>query len=447
MADDHRTEAACLLEQGAQYRSRVGLERVESGGDPIFSGFKHGAFSLYFGDAPIFHFDMDGRWQRAFVDGVHYLKGLDATVHAIDRVREGANLILKRRSLADEEASNFDSSIRSMAMNLWADLNGECLRRMEPPAGKAQPLASDDLREFLQLIRRWDAARWAHHRDRYRATYGRLSFLPPECQNAVVLQAARGNVDRIGFGLTLTSDHPLCALAEFEQHANDVHSLWGKRLLQSRIIFIAGSDLLREPPETVVNYLDVVRRTFPIEPKRTGTNSDRVDFDENRPRFDGVHAFLEDFTGPGPDRSSLTDYVSRGLVRVSLGVESGDPAVRTLFQKRWTNNELVRTVSDLKSAGLGVSILTLVGAGGCERAASHVEDTGRLINSLALAPGDFVFLLDENELRDPSLRLEDVRPLQGSAWSEQQAKLKEALVPLKRKGVKVLPYTMEKQWT
>ena len=37
--------------------------------------------------------------------------------------------------------------------------------------------------------------------------------------------------------------------------------------------------------------------------------------------------------------------------------------------------------------------------------------------------------------------------LSGQAWLEQQAKLKEALAPLKKRGVKVLPYTMEKQWT
>ena len=100
MAQDHPTEAACLLEQGASYRRRIGLKPVATTGDPIFAGFKHGAFSLYFGDAPIYHFDLEGRWQRAFVESTHYLKGLDATIHAIDRVREGPNLVLKRRTLA-----------------------------------------------------------------------------------------------------------------------------------------------------------------------------------------------------------------------------------------------------------------------------------------------------------------------------------------------------------
>ena len=58
-----------------------------------------------------------------------------------------------------------------------------------------------------------------------------------------------------------------------------------------------------------------------------------------------------------------------------------------------------------------------------------------------------MFLLDENEIRDPNRCPEGLTLLQGPAWSEQQAKLKEALAPLKKRGVKVLPYTMEKQWT
>ena len=50
-----------------------------------------------------------------------------------------------------------------------------------------------------------------------------------------------------------------------------------------------------------------------------------------------------------------------------------------------------------------MSVLTLVGAGGVERAEPHVERTVRLIESLELGAGDFVFLLDENEIREPHL--------------------------------------------
>ena len=105
-----QTEAACLLDTGALYHERVGL--LPEGGDPIFAGFKRAAFSLYFGDAPILHFDLEGRWQRAFVEGIHYLKAPDTTVQAIDRVRVEKNLVLRRKVLGFAEASDFDSLVR-----------------------------------------------------------------------------------------------------------------------------------------------------------------------------------------------------------------------------------------------------------------------------------------------------------------------------------------------
>jgi hypothetical protein len=86
-----------------------------------------------------------------------------------------------------------------------------------------------------------------------------------------------------------------------------------------------------------------------------------------------------------------------------------------------------------------------VGAGGIERAEQHVPQTARLLDSLELGPGDFVFLLDENELCAAQDSPAEVPSIQGFAWLQQQARLKEALAPLKTRGVKILPYTLEKQ--
>src|SRR5947209_19112246 len=110
------TEAAALLHSGAMYSLRRGFR--SAAGDDIFIGAKPGAFSIYFGDAPIYHFDLDGRWQRAFLGGTHYLKGLDTTVRAVDRVREGENLVLRRRPLGFAEAADLDAAIRSAVIDL-----------------------------------------------------------------------------------------------------------------------------------------------------------------------------------------------------------------------------------------------------------------------------------------------------------------------------------------
>ena len=115
--------------------------------------------------------------------------------------------------------------------------------------------------------------------------------------------------------------------------------------------------------------------------------------------------------------------------------------VRTSYQKYWADDALRATVAECKGAGIGVSILTLVGAGGIELAEPHVERTARLIESLDLGAGDFVFLLDESEIGGSNAIIAGYPRLCGPAWLDQQTKFKRALAPLRRRGVKVLPYT------
>jgi hypothetical protein len=434
---DQRTEAACLLETGALYRKRIGLEPASGPGELVFAGFKHGAFSLYFGDAPIYHFDLEGRWQRAYLGGLHFLKGLDVEVHGIDRVREGANMVLHRRKLSFGEAADLDSRIRSVALDLMAGLGEGRFRRVDPPEGKSQPLGNEELHDCLERISRWDAAAWFAHRERYAATYGPLPFLPPECQNAVVLQATLGHAEGLSFGMSPTAEPYVRSVEEFAQHAREVAALWGRRLLQSRLIFLAGDDVLHQSARQVEAYLDLIGQTFPI-----GASADDPDI-----RFQGIHTFLDDFARIRLGRDGWRRFAERGLNRVSLGIESGDPEVRALYGKQWEDDDLRTAVADVKGAGLGVSVLSLVGAGGVERADDHRERTADLIQSLDLARGDFVFLLDENEVRSPDIRPPFFVPFERAEWMEQQRRLKDALASLKGRGIKVLPYTLEKQWT
>ena len=75
-----------------------------------------------------------------------------------------------------------------------------------------------------------------------------------------------------------------------------------------------------------------------------------------------------------------------------------------------------------------------------------MKQTADLLTSLELSRGDTVFLLDEKEVRDPAIRQGDEVPLTGAAWAEQQQALRQALSPLRERGVKVLPYSLDKQW-
>ena len=170
--------------------------------------------------------------------------------------------------------------MRSTALDLIAGLDRRASwDDVEPASPKAQPLTSAELRDFLERIRSWDSAAWLAHRERYRRAYGPLPFLPPECQNAVVLQATRG--PRHGgrlWGLGGERGKLSFDLPSLQQHANDVAALWGRRLLQSRILFLAGSDVLHQPVESVRGSLDArIGQTIPdrAEDARSTARSSR----------------------------------------------------------------------------------------------------------------------------------------------------------------------------
>ncbi len=438
-----KTEAACLLESGALYRSRVGLLELPGLSDLAFAGFKQGAFSLYFDDAPIYHFDLEGRWQRAYIGATHYLKSLDTSVHAIDRVREGANLILKRRTYTEAETRALDDQVRSVALDLMDVLDRNQVARREPPAGKAQPLSRDDLREFLARIAGWDSGAWDAHRRQYHATYGPLPFLPPDCQNAVVAQATFDAGRGSGLGKGPASAIVVRSAGEFRQHVEDVVRLLGRRLLQSRMVFLSGGEVLRLHADLVAAYLDVVDRAF-------GMTGQELALPENArdplTRKMEVFAFLDDFSPPCPDPAGWRAFRERHLAHVTLGIESGAPRIRERYHKAWRDEDLQGVVSGLKSAGIRLSLLILAGAGGHENAAQHRSETARLLSALELGRGDLVFLLDERELSAGEEEADLHGELPPEEWEEERQALKEALAPLRDRGVKVISYSLEKQW-
>jgi hypothetical protein len=258
------------------------------------------------------------------------------------------------------------------------------------------------------------------------------------------LQATLGHATGVAFGGAPASKAYTRSATEFGQHILDVVRLWGRRLLQSRILFLAGTDVLHKPVAEVAGYLTTIGSTFLIEPRKPATPPARDEVVET-PRFDGVHVFIENFDLARPDRAGWHELAKRGIVRVSLGVESGDSEIRSYYYKRWDNHELRAAVADIKATELGVSLLTLIGAGGVEQAERHREQTVRLIESLELGAGDFVFLLDASEISGPASRRESFSVVRGVASSKQQAAIKDSLAALKKRGIKVLPYSTEKQ--
>jgi hypothetical protein len=255
----------------------------------------------------------------------------------------------------------------------------------------------------------------------------------------VIVQATLGDRDGRSFAGAPVRDHEVRDPDTFEEHVRGVARLHGRRLLQSRTAFLAGSDVLRLPGADLLAYLDVIGRELRPESEPGAEEG------SGEPWIESVHAFLDDFERPVVDEETLRRGYDRRLTRIALGVESGAPELRRLYGKGWADADLKAFAAHAKAAGVELSILTLVGAGGKDRRAEHVERTKGLIESLLLTRGDLVFLLDEREIAGPDVDGVRFEPLDDEEWKEQLALLRQGLSSLRERGVKVVPYSLVKQ--
>jgi hypothetical protein len=401
------------------YRRRVGLSSQDR--PLVFVGVKRGAFSIYDGDEPIFHFDLEGRWQRAYIDGTHYRKALDGSIDAIDRPRIDGSLRLSRRQLNFAEASDLDESIRQDALR-WAGRLANDLVVMEPPEG-ATALDTKDLRELLDRAGQWNADAWFSQRERYLATYAPLDFLPPDDHQSVVLQAT---VDDRAFAGTHGQTWAARTPEEFRAHCRAVKSLLGRRLAQNRDVYLGGSSAVRG---TIGSYFEIVNDELPL----VGDRDPNRNLAADEPELGTINLFLDDFRAGLPDGDVWNRLKSLHLGRVNLGVATGDDELRSRLGLGGSAEEVARCVSGLRQQAIDLAVIVHLGGG-----ESHVERTVSMIESLELSSRDFVYLIDG---RDLGLATE------GSAVATELETFKQQLTPLrKQSGVKVVPYSVDKQW-
>ena len=455
----HLTEAACLIEQGAMFPRRQGFR--DPAGSTVLIGFKPGACSIYFDDAPIYHFDLEGRWQRAFIEadlsapdtpknlagvpGTHFLKSLDTSTVGLVRVREGNEIKIQRRTLGYAETVDLDESIRSMAMTLHARIASGELQPVAPPsegrtAGKAVDTA--DLLDFLERIADRNSSAWSGQKQQFMGTFGPLPMSPPGSPGLMVIQATMGDVSEppIGFGGAKTTSIHVRTDEEFQKHLQQVISLWGRRLPQARGIYLAGSDLLHQPMPAVLDYLDQISEAFSDSTIDIQT---RVIDPPLTPQKTDIMLMTHRLDGPPPTVEMLFEYRKRGVTHLTIGVESLNETVRRTYGRSWTNQDLAQWIQNTKEAGLRVSMVLLVGAGG----ANQTEDQAETVSTMSDLPwseGTVIYLLDAAEtVEQQALQNRGIAENNAAALHLMRAELATALKSMK---VKVAHYTLEKDW-
>ncbi len=325
---------------------------------------KEHLLSLFAEGGDLVHLDLEGRLHRAWMDGDSYQRGLDGRVRRVAIERGDAFRALAIDVLPDSTAAPLLARVSGLVREAAAALPARA------PASLAGPLAR---------ATRWDAARYAGEAEQFASTYDPIPILPPDQNRALVLQLTSGcSWNRCTFcHLYRDATFSLKAPETLRAHVQSVLALVGRALPLRRGLFLGQANALVIAQEKLLPLLDVLREEL-----------ERV----AAPRsFSTLAAFIDSFTQP-KTADELRALRERGLASVALGLESGSAEVLAALGKPAEADAAIALAHALHTAGIGLGIIVLVGAGGRKLGAEHVATTVETIAAMAPARGDRIYL-------------------------------------------------------
>jgi radical SAM superfamily enzyme YgiQ (UPF0313 family) len=202
-----------------------------------------------------------------------------------------------------------------------------------------------------------------------------VSILPPDQYLALVLQATEGcSYNRCTF-CDFYHDRPFRIKRpdELRAHIAAVRDFFGPALGLRRALFLADANALIAPMALLRGWLDEIEASG-IMPGA------------------GIYSFMDAFDVGRKSEAEWAELGRRGLRRVYIGLESGSDALLRWLRKPGSAADAIEAVDRLKSAGLAVSVIVMIGIGGERYAAGHVEDTVAALNAMRLGRGDIIYL-------------------------------------------------------
>ncbi len=283
------------------------------------------------------------------------------------------------------------ASVARRAGDLCGDLTGGTLELEAGGAGR------DEVRAALARAATWDAVRHEDERRRARSVYpDGIPILPPHRYRDVVVEPARGcpngGCSFCAFYKGRTFD--VLDDAAFDAHLADVVGLCGAALAAHDGVFLGSASAASLPDAILVRRLA------------------RVDAVLGRRRR-GVAAFLDPDRAPRRTASDWKRIVEAGLCDVTVGLETGDPALRVEAGKSGNVDAFVESVRQARAGGARIAVCVLVGLGGPEPAKRHLEASRDALARMDLGARDLVYLSPLTGSLPPERLLAEER-----AWRE-----------------------------
>lgn len=310
---------------------------------------KEHSTSISVDDAWVASFDLEGRMLSVWDEERTVSRGISGRM--LERRRQ--ELGRERRWLDEEECSTLLEETRTQAIAV-ARQHGLRTERCED-------------------IERWTPDRYRADLERFNAIYRPITILPPDQYLSIVLQVAQGCTwNRCRF-CEFYQDREFHVLATEQavEHAEAVRDLFGRSLALRKGVFLGDGNALALPLDRLMPLCEVARRVFPER---------------------AIHSFLDVFGGERHGTHEWAALHDAGLESACIGAETGHPALLEQLGKPNTPQQLNDLVVEVRSGGVKVNLVYLIGVGGREMAEAHREATFAQLEHVYLGAGDRVYL-------------------------------------------------------
>ncbi|HRN17517.1 MAG TPA: radical SAM protein [Trueperaceae bacterium] len=326
--------------------------------EPFLATVHAGSTTLSPSRREVVGFDLEGRPIHWFRAGETYKRSLASEVFGRRRER-GTR---RRWRVPSEDTERLFARALAVAREAQASL-----------ADIVVTGSGGELARRVERVLEWTPESLAAERERFLRVYQPVSILPPDQYQSVVLQASFGcSWNRCTF-CTFYQDRPfrMRRIDEFEAHVAGVKGLLGAAAEARESVFLADGNALVLANSKLRPVFEVARSAFPGRP---------------------INAFVDVFSGEKKGLEQWRELRELGLGRVAIGVETGNDELLGWLNKPGSADEAAEFVACLKEAGLSVSVIVMVGAGGRRFAEAHLADSLALLERLPLDAEDLVYL-------------------------------------------------------
>lgn len=352
--------------------------------DTLLIGETSGSYSLVISPQATLSFDRAGRPTGLYEKGMYIARGLNGRClekkWIWDSGREARRHI---RELSETEQSQIKQRFLTLLSlcrtNLVPLAKSNNLR--SSVRGRETPVEISTIEIFLDFLILGVQKAWTTDPAQFNRIWHPIGILPPDQYLALVIQVSEGCAWNQCTFCDFYSERParVRSLEEIHRHTDEAERFLGPAMTGRCSIFLGDANAFQAPPDLLIPVAEELSVRFP---HLAGPQADGVG---------GLYSFAEAARLAAWTQADLQALARAGYRRAYLGVETGSDPLRRHLKKPGTAETVAQSVLKLKSAGISVGLIILLGVGGRENAQSHIRETSDLLRNINFGPGDLLY--------------------------------------------------------